>query len=100
MEEIAHTEYPGIVFIAETGRGIYAFKSVFALIQWAETCSYKFLYAYYEYIEDGKYQVSPEITTMEYTIEDWLRRDWLVHLTFVRDGYMDRWQVNLVEVLG
>jgi hypothetical protein len=93
-DEITH------VFVAGTGRGLYAFKSVFALIQWAETCSYKFLYAYYEYIEDGKSQISPEITLIEYTIEDWLRQDHLVHLAFERDGYIDRWQVDLVEVLG
>jgi hypothetical protein len=100
MEEIAHTELPGIVFIAETGRGIYAFKSVFALIQWAETCSYKFMYAYYQHLVDGIYQTRPEITTMEYTIEDWLRQDKLVYLCFVRDGYTDDWRVELVEVLG
>jgi hypothetical protein len=88
------------VFVAQTGRGIYAFKSIFALIQWAETCSYEFIYAYYQYPEDGEYQTSPEITLVEYTIEDWLNQGRQVHLVFTRDGYLPTWPVNLVEVLG
>jgi hypothetical protein len=97
---MTNTEFVGSVIVAETGRGMFAFKSANALIQWAATCSYKFLYACYQYLEDDVYKSSSEITTMEYTIEEWLRQDRLVNLAFERDGYLDYWHVELVEVLG